>query len=88
MSIIRNDDCKRYLEDAQSAYVLETTVCADNRDERLNAGDHGTALISTRSNQLIGLASVLLLNDGIDLNVYLRVEPYLFWIEIHMWLHG
>lgn len=69
-----------YLEEIYQPYVLDTTICTQNDEgDALTLGDYGTALISSSNRTIIGIATGLFLDS--DLDVYLRVEPYIEWIE-------
>lgn len=61
-------------------YILDTTICTQNDEgDWLTLGDFGSALISAVNQTIIGIATGLFLQ--LDLDVYLRVEPYIEWIE-------
>lgn len=83
VTTLRNIDCRGYLDDEQQIFVSDNTICADSYDDGLNvgAGDYGTALISARNNRIVAIASMMFWEDANLPDIYLRVAPYIEWIE-------
>lgn len=83
MTTLRNIDCRGYLDDEQQIFVSDNTICADSYDDGLNAGagDYGTALISARNNRIVAIASTMFWAGDKLPDIYLRVAPYIEWIE-------
>lgn len=80
---MRNDDCLGYLDEYRRRFIVETSICADNQDtnERLHSGAYGTALVSSENSRVIGIASVIFLGENMYPDVYVRIAPYIEWIN-------
>lgn len=85
MTTIRNQDCKGYIPESYEQFVQTNTICTDNNSLiRLNYGDHGTALVSSRTNHVVAIASVIFYRPaGAEPypDIYIQVSPYLNWID-------
>lgn len=103
MLTLRNIDCRAYLPDRQKQFLSTNNICTDyiddNEADYTSIHDHGTALISSLHNKLIGIASYFILpshphndNNGNNNNaddapapeIFLRIEPYIEWIHMIM----
>lgn len=75
------------MEEVYQPYILDTTICTQNDEgDSLTLGDYGSALISTVNRTIIGIATTYFFN--LDLDAYLRIEPYIEWVEHVMEVDG
>lgn len=82
MTTLRNIECAGYLGDSREHFVVDNAICADNpvTNERLYSGAFGTALVSSKNNLVIGIASVIFYEIN-NPDVFVRVAPYIDWIN-------
>lgn len=77
---LTNDDCSTVLVDNHENLMTSNNICTWGNLVRSEG--EGTALIDAKSRTLIGLSSLIFGdNDGTYPDVYLRVQPFLKWIE-------
>lgn len=84
-----NEKCRKRLKDDQQLYVLPDTFCAEGFETDVNLNEYsdlGAALVCSKMNKVIGMASVILnKNDNLEEaqqpNIYLKIAPYTQWIN-------
>lgn len=77
---LTNDKCNSTLVEHHKNIITPNNICTWGNLVR--SEDEGTALIDAESRTLIGLSSLIFgENDGTYPDVYLRVQPYLKWID-------
>lgn len=81
MIIIRNDECRGYVDEFVQPLVHDHIVCTDN-EEGIGAcyGDYGNGLVSVDHGKLIGVSSWVVPCGLGTPDGYTRIAAYTDWI--------